>query len=91
MAQTLPHKRNVNTVFQNYALFPHMTVEENVAFGLRYKKASKQETKERVGRAIELVQLRGFEKRSPASFPGAAAAGGARSSVDPEPRRAPPG
>ena len=49
MAQTPPHKRNVNTVFQNYALFPHLTVEENVAFGLRYKKASKQETKERVG------------------------------------------
>ena len=40
MAQTPPHKRNVNTVFQNYALFPHLTVEENVAFGLRYKKAS---------------------------------------------------
>ncbi len=70
MAQTPPHKRNVNTVFQNYALFPHMTVEENVAFGLRYKKASKQETKERVGRAIELVQLGGFETRSPAQLSG---------------------
>ena len=45
MAQTPPHKRNVNTVFQNYALFPHLTVEENVAFGLKYKKATKQETK----------------------------------------------
>src|SRR4026207_2223436 len=54
MAETPPHKRNVNTVFQNYALFPHLTVEENVAFGLRYKRASKQETKERVGRALEL-------------------------------------
>ena len=39
MAQTPPHKRNVNTVFQNYALFPHLTVEENVAFGLKYQKA----------------------------------------------------
>ena len=70
MAQTPPHKRNVNTVFQNYALFPHLTVEENVAFGLRYKKASKQETKERVGRALELVQLGGFAKRRPTQLSG---------------------
>src|SRR6266536_2218405 len=41
MAQTPPHKRNVNTVFQSYALFPHLSVEENVAFGLRYKNATK--------------------------------------------------
>ena len=71
MAQTPPHKRNVNTVFQNYALFPHLTVEENVAFGLRYKKASKQETKERVGRALELVQLGGIRDDGVRpSFPG---------------------
>jgi len=70
MAQTPPHKRNVNTVFQNYALFPHLTVEENVAFGLRYKKASKQETRERVGRALELVQLTGFERRRPSQLSG---------------------
>src|SRR3989449_6677631 len=70
MAQTPPHKRNVNTVFQNYALFPHLTVEENVAFGLRYKKASKGETKERVGNALELVQLTGFGKRRPSQLSG---------------------
>src|SRR5438067_13801373 len=62
MAQTPPHKRDVNTVFQNYALFPHLTVEENVAFGLKYQKASKQETQQRVGQALELVQLTGYEK-----------------------------
>src|SRR2546425_8363601 len=70
MAQTPPHKRNVNTVFQNYALFPHLTVEENVAFGLRYKKASKGETKERVGNALEWVQLTGSGKRRPSQLSG---------------------
>jgi spermidine/putrescine transport system ATP-binding protein len=70
MAQTPPHKRNVNTVFQNYALFPHLTVEENVAFGLRYKKTTKQESKERVGNALELVQLTGFGKRRPTQLSG---------------------
>jgi len=70
MAQTPPHKRNVNTVFQNYALFPHLTVEENVAFGLRYKKVSKQEAREKVGRSLELVQLTGFEKRRPSQLSG---------------------
>src|SRR2546422_10343966 len=59
-AQTPPHKRDVNTVFQNYALFPHLSVEENVAFGLKYQKASKQEIRERVGRALELVQMSQF-------------------------------
>src|SRR5688572_12891821 len=70
MAQTPPHKRNVNTVFQNYALFPHLNVEDNVAFGLRYKEASKKDAKERVGRALELVQLTGFEKRRPSQLSG---------------------
>ena len=70
MAQTPPHKRNVNTVFQNYALFPHLTVAENVAFGLRYKKATKEETKQRVIEALELVQLTGFEKRRPSQLSG---------------------
>ena len=70
MAQTPPHKRNVNTVFQNYALFPHLTVEENVAFGLRYKAATKQEVKDRVAAALELVALTGFEKRRPSQLSG---------------------
>ncbi len=70
MAQTPPHKRNVNTVFQNYALFPHLTVEENVAFGLKYKDVSKQESKDRVGRALELVALTGFGGRRPNQLSG---------------------
>ncbi len=70
MAQTPPHKRNVNTVFQNYALFPHLTVEENVAFGLKYQKATKQETTERVGNALELVALGDFGKRRPNQLSG---------------------
>lgn len=71
MAQTPPHKRNVNTVFQNYALFPHLTVAENVAFGLQFKKeVSKQETARRVGEALELVQLTGYGKRRPSQLSG---------------------
>jgi len=70
MAATPPHKRNVNTVFQNYALFPHLTVEKNVAFGLKYHEVSKQEQAERVGRALELVRLTGFEKRRPNQLSG---------------------
>ena len=70
MAQTPPHKRNVNTVFQNYALFPHLTVEENVAFGLKYQKATKEEIRDRVGKALELVQMTQFEKRRPNQLSG---------------------
>ena len=70
MAQTPPHKRNVNTVFQSYALFPHLSVTDNVAFGLRYKDVSKQDIKQRVGEALELVQLTGFEKRRPGQLSG---------------------
>ena len=70
MAQTPPHKRNVNTVFQNYALFPHLSVEDNVAFGLRYKDVGKQEQKEKVGKALELVQLSGYERRRPNQLSG---------------------
>jgi spermidine/putrescine transport system ATP-binding protein len=70
MAQTPPHKRNVNTVFQNYALFPHLTVEENVGFGLRYKDVSKQAAKKRISEALELVRLGGFERRRPSQLSG---------------------
>jgi spermidine/putrescine transport system ATP-binding protein len=70
MAQTPPHKRNVNTVFQNYALFPHLTVEENVAFGLKYQKASKEESAKRVSDALELVQMTQFAKRRPNQLSG---------------------
>jgi spermidine/putrescine transport system ATP-binding protein len=57
------NKRNVNTVFQSYALFPFLNVAENVAFGLRYKQVDKQETTRRVGEMLDLVQLAGYEKR----------------------------
>jgi spermidine/putrescine transport system ATP-binding protein len=60
----------VNTVFQSYALFPHLSVEENVAFGLRYKDVSKQDINRRVGETLELVQLTGFEKRRPGQLSG---------------------
>jgi spermidine/putrescine transport system ATP-binding protein len=70
MAFTPPHKRNVNTVFQNYALFPHLNVFDNVAFGLRRQKVGKQELRRRVGEALELVQLSGFEKRKPGQMSG---------------------
>ena len=65
-----PHKRPVNTVFQSYALFPHMTVAENVAFGLRYKKVGKAETTRRVGEAMELVQLGELASRRPSQLSG---------------------
>jgi spermidine/putrescine transport system ATP-binding protein len=70
MAQTPPHKRNVNTVFQNYALFPHLSVADNVAFGLRYKDVGKQEARKRVADALELVRLTGFERRRPSQLSG---------------------
>jgi spermidine/putrescine transport system ATP-binding protein len=70
MVQTPPHKRNVNTVFQNYALFPHLTVAENVGFGLRYKDVSKQDAKKKIADALELVRLSGFERRRPSQLSG---------------------
>ncbi len=58
------HKRNVNTVFQKYALFPHMNVYDNIAFGLTIAKVNKQEIRKRVSEMLELVNLKGFEKRN---------------------------
>jgi len=65
-----PEKRPVNTVFQSYALFPHMTVEDNVGFGLRFQKCSKDQARRRVGEALELVQLTDFAKRKPHQLSG---------------------
>jgi spermidine/putrescine transport system ATP-binding protein len=65
-----PYKRDVNTVFQSYALFPHLSVERNVGFGLERKKVSKAEVRTRVGEALELVQLGGLGKRKPAQLSG---------------------
>jgi spermidine/putrescine transport system ATP-binding protein len=70
VAMTPPHKRNVNTVFQSYALFPHLNVARNVAFGLRFHNVSKEETRERVARALSLVELSGYEERRPNQLSG---------------------
>ena len=65
-----PNKRDMNMVFQNYALFPHLTVFENVAFGLRRKGVDKATTRERVGEMLELVDLAGRDKRRPTEMSG---------------------
>lgn len=65
-----PQKRQVNTIFQNYALFPLMTIEENISFGLKMKKVPKDEIKKRVKKMIELVHLEGYEKRKPKELSG---------------------
>lgn len=67
---TEAYHREVNTVFQNYALFPHMTIFDNVAFGLTMKKISKQEIRTRVMEILDLVQLQGFENRKPSQLSG---------------------
>ena len=70
MGHTPPFQRKVNTVFQNYALFQHMTVYENVAFGLEMEHAKKDEISQRVGRALEMVQLTGMDRRKPKQLSG---------------------
>ena len=70
MVRTPPHKRKVNTVFQSYALFPFMSVADNVAFGLRRAGRPKVEIRQRVAEACEMVQLQGFEKRKPSQLSG---------------------
>jgi spermidine/putrescine transport system ATP-binding protein len=70
VARTPPHKRNVNTVFQNYALFPHLDVFDNIAFGLRRARRPKSEVGQRVRQALELVQLGGYERRRSSQLSG---------------------
>ncbi len=65
-----PNRRNVNTVFQNYALFPHMNVEENIGYSLKIHKVHKNEISQKVKEALELVQLSGYEKRMPSALSG---------------------
>ena len=65
-----PEKRDVNTVFQNYALFPHMNVEKNISYGLRIKGVKKPEWQKKVSEMLSLVQLEGYEKRMPSQLSG---------------------
>ena len=65
-----PNQRDVNTVFQNYALFPHMNVAENIGYGLKLKKVPKNEIRKKVSQMLELVQLEGYEKRKPSELSG---------------------
>lgn len=65
-----PYRRDVNQVFQSYALFPHMTVRENIGFGLKMKKVPKAESEERIRNAIAMVSLAGFEERKPSQLSG---------------------
>src|SRR5260370_8974538 len=69
VAHTPPHKRNVNTVFQSYALFPFLTVEENVSFGLRYKDVTKDAARKKTAAALSLLRLDGLPKPPPTPRP----------------------
>jgi spermidine/putrescine transport system ATP-binding protein len=70
MTRVPPYRRPVNMVFQHYAIFPHLSVEENVAFGMRYKGVARAEEAEKVAAALALVQLSGFEERRPHQLSG---------------------
>jgi spermidine/putrescine transport system ATP-binding protein len=70
VTETPPHLRPVNTVFQSYALFPHLSVEQNVAFGLRFQDVAKGEKRGRVAEALELVRLGGYGQRRPHQLSG---------------------
>ena len=70
VSKLAPYQRDVNTVFQDYALFPHMTVGENVAYGLMVKRVRKPERRERVAEALQMVRLDGFDKRKPSQLSG---------------------
>src|SRR5262249_43458652 len=65
-----PHKRDIGMVFQNYALFPHMTVEENLAFPLQVRRMAKADIDAKIDRALDRVQLRQMRKRRPAQLSG---------------------
>jgi spermidine/putrescine transport system ATP-binding protein len=70
MAHTPPHRRRVNTVFQSYALFTHKSVRDNIAFGLRYQRLTKDEARKRVERVVAMVRLDGLEQRRPGQLSG---------------------
>jgi putative spermidine/putrescine transport system ATP-binding protein len=70
VSKLAPYQRDVNTVFQDYALFPHMTVGDNVAYGLMVKRVRKSERRERAAEALRMVRLEGFEKRRPTQLSG---------------------
>jgi len=70
VADVPPHRRSVNTVFQSYALFPHLNVAKNVEFGLKYKRLTKGERRKRVAEALDLVQLSGYAGRKPSQLSG---------------------
>jgi putative spermidine/putrescine transport system ATP-binding protein len=70
VSQRPPYRRDVNTVFQDYALFPHMDVGENVGYGLMIRRVAKTEREARVGRALEMVRLAGYERRRPSQLSG---------------------